>query len=292
MGDESIRSVQHDSSIEEQRFEWEKAEAEVTSKRDAERLALEKKRIKWDTNPLLRVGLPLAGAVIAIAQVVTAYNQHNLQVAHETSEAASLTLRNQMERDRADRERELQGAQFAEFIFKHQEKFDSEDPAVKCRAVRIAHLSPAAGRLLGALAIDAAICDKKEELQQAISAYNLKPFREGAADGYIRRDPKTRNLLQESCSVTTENRHGRADILVQNRCSLSTAPQGAKIYRVEYSCTNPRCGWSYHSEPARGNGMDVVIESDRTILWKRRWDGDPVEERYTMYYEVPDAAAQ
>ncbi len=84
--------------------------------------------------------------------------------------------------------------------------------------------------------------------------------------------------------IRTENRHGRADIIVSGTLALQV-PE-ARVYNVEYSCVGYSCGWSYN--PNGGYAPSVQIAGDgQSFTWFRRWDGDPALETYTALYEVP-----
>jgi hypothetical protein len=61
----------------------------------------------------------------------------------------------------------------------------------------------------------------------------------------------------------------------------------AKIFRVDYSCSGPICGYSYNRDPAKGHDTDVVMNADgKSFTWYRRWDGDEHDEMYTVHYQV------
>ena len=81
----------------------------------------------------------------------------------------------------------------------------------------------------------------------------------------------------------TENRHGRADIVVSRTESLAH-PTG-RVYAVEYTCIGYPCGWSYN--PDGGYAAKYQIGGDgRSFTWYRKWDGDPADETYKALFEV------
>ena len=89
--------------------------------------------------------------------------------------------------------------------------------------------------------------------------------------------------FSQSFPVTTQNRHGRSDIIASGSFTLG-APD-SRIYTVQYACAGYPCGWSYN--PNGGYGPSVLISPDgHSFQWFRRWDGDPAQETYTALYEV------
>jgi hypothetical protein len=82
--------------------------------------------------------------------------------------------------------------------------------------------------------------------------------------------------------ITTQNRHGRSDIVASGTINIQT-PE-ARIYSVEYACVGYPCGWSYN--PNGGYGVSVQISGDgRSFTWFRKWDGDPAVETYKALLE-------
>jgi len=159
----------------------------------------------------------------------------------------------------------------------------SDDLRERCRARTL--LKTLVGdsffdRHYGALGIASSFCDKQADLDLAVQAQ-----KDGAPLGWTRRDKATGGLLVATCAPKMENRHGRPDIEVSQVCSIPPeADKSARIYSIEYSCTDFKCGWSYN----RGNGYakDVKEADDRrSFRWWRKWDGDPAGEKYTVYYE-------
>jgi hypothetical protein len=90
---------------------------------------------------------------------------------------------------------------------------------------------------------------------------------------------------KEAFTVISENRHGRPDIIATRRHTLTDTP--GRIKRIEYSCQGAACGWSYHPDPTLGYTAAITNVSPNTFEWRRRWDGDPAQETYTAYYEMP-----
>jgi len=85
---------------------------------------------------------------------------------------------------------------------------------------------------------------------------------------------------------TTENRHGRTDVVAAGTETLRDLE--GRITRVEYSCEGAPCGWSYHPEIGRGLAGDVtVLDPPHTFSWRRRWEGDSAIDTYTAFYEMP-----
>ena len=89
--------------------------------------------------------------------------------------------------------------------------------------------------------------------------------------------------------VTTENRHNRSNAMASDTISASqlTGQPGMekRITRAEYSCAGGACAWSVN--PAgRPEGHYEVHPQGLSIRWKRVWDGDPVRETNTVFYDV------
>ena len=83
----------------------------------------------------------------------------------------------------------------------------------------------------------------------------------------------------------TENRRGRTDVVAAGSDALRD--KGGRITRVEYSCEGAACGWSRHPDPSRGYAADVTLQSPSSFSWRRRWEGDPAFDVYTVHYELP-----
>lgn len=179
----------------------------------------------------------------------------------------------------------------AKFVADHQVDIHSEKPETRCRMqtlLRIYGGEEIYASQYPRLRVPAADCDKSSsELQRdAERQVRLKQgMADGAPEGFVRRDPGGTLQFQE-CSVTTQNLHGRTQ---DGTCTLVGLPPSAVIYKTEYLCLEFRCGWSYN--PDGGYGPKVVPADDgKSIRWSRRWDGDPVTERYRYYYQMkPDA---
>jgi len=68
-----------------------------------------------------------------------------------------------------------------------------------------------------------------------------------------------------------------------------SAPAGAHISKVAYSCTGKGCGWSYN--PYGGYDPLYALNPEGAgFTWARRWQsGDEIRDVYTITYELPDA---
>jgi hypothetical protein len=89
--------------------------------------------------------------------------------------------------------------------------------------------------------------------------------------------------------VTTENRHNRSNAMASASITVSqlTGQPGTekRITRAEYSCGGGGCAWSVN--PAgRPEGHYEVHPQGLSVTWKRVWDGDPVVETNTVFYDV------
>lgn len=73
--------------------------------------------------------------------------------------------------------------------------------------------------------------------------------------------------------------------------TVELSDRSGEITSVSYSCRNPvdfdRCPWSLNPD-TDDTSANVVIAADRkSFTWKRRWNGDPVDDIYTVRYRVP-----
>lgn len=89
---------------------------------------------------------------------------------------------------------------------------------------------------------------------------------------------------------TTQNRHGRSDIIASGTVGFPPELQGPpekRLVEVTYGCIGDRCGWSYN--PDGGNrGKTTIAPNGQTFTWSRKWDGDPTPETYTARYEIAE----
>lgn len=83
----------------------------------------------------------------------------------------------------------------------------------------------------------------------------------------------------------TENRHGRQDIVASGEDVL--ADTRGRIYQVDYVCDGKPCGWSYNPDGGYSPAVEIGTDGKR-FRWSRKWDGDPVLEKYVAYFEVPE----
>lgn len=95
-------------------------------------------------------------------------------------------------------------------------------------------------------------------------------------------------LYSKAFVVTTENRHNRSNAGASGTIRVTDLPDPQverRIYGAEYSCVGDRCGWS--KNPAgQATGDYAVDPNGQWITWRRSWDGDPVDETNTVFYEV------
>lgn len=236
--------------------------------------------------------------MLAVSQGILAYYEYQLHREHEDRERRYRDEEQTRQRDRDVRAREPELLQLSALALQYRTQLESQDPEIKCGVVRYLSMGSASRvGALGGLEIRATECLNATQFAQAIVDFKTKLNSEGAPEGYVRRNPTTRQLYQETCDVSAVNlKKG----LREGDCSLSgTVPASASIYRIEYACNDPRCGWSYHSKDEMGYAMDAdtvppaaVAGQKRSIHWKRRWDGDSHTERYVMYYELKFADTQ
>jgi uncharacterized caspase-like protein len=83
----------------------------------------------------------------------------------------------------------------------------------------------------------------------------------------------------------TENRRGRTDVVATGRDALRD--RAGRITRIEYSCEGAACGWSRHPDASRGYEADVTVQAPASFSWRRRWEGEPAIDVYTVHYEMP-----
>lgn len=93
----------------------------------------------------------------------------------------------------------------------------------------------------------------------------------------------------QAFSVTTENRHHRSNAMASETITLAqlTGQPGIekRITRAEYSCAGGACPWSVN--PAgKAEGHHEIHPQGVSITWKRVWDGYPVVETNTVFYDV------
>jgi hypothetical protein len=93
----------------------------------------------------------------------------------------------------------------------------------------------------------------------------------------------------------TENRHHLANAGASGTYRVSDLPDPPgfpaglpkRITRAEYACAPQICDWSKNR--AGGRGGDYVYdpsENRQWVTWYRSWDGDPVTETNTVYYDM------
>lgn len=119
----------------------------------------------------------------------------------------------------------------------------------------------------------------------AASRTALQPVWDWVAGG------NSRTPYSQVFTVETHNRHNMAQVGMSGfiRASDLREPAGAekRITRATYRCEGHgnRCGWSKNPN----GSMDIAYQLDdnrQTLTWQRSWDGDPVTDIYTVYYEV------
>lgn len=89
--------------------------------------------------------------------------------------------------------------------------------------------------------------------------------------------------------VATENRHHRSNAMASGTITVAQLigqpGMEKRITRAEYSCAGGACPWSVN--PAgKGEGHYEVHPQGVSVTWKRVWDGDPVVEANTVFYDV------
>lgn len=92
-------------------------------------------------------------------------------------------------------------------------------------------------------------------------------------------------------TVETHNRHNMAQVGMSAfiRTSELREPVGAekRITRATYRCEGHGIRCAFSKNP--NGSMDIAYQLDenkQTLTWQRSWDGDPVTDIYTVYYEV------
>ena len=90
--------------------------------------------------------------------------------------------------------------------------------------------------------------------------------------------------------VTSENRHHRSNAMASDTINVSqlTGQPGTekRITRAEYSCAGGACPWSLTPAGRTNVGHYDVHPKGLSVTWKRVWDGDPVVETNTVFYDV------
>ncbi|TXH00034.1 MAG: hypothetical protein E6R08_00955 [Nevskiaceae bacterium] len=91
--------------------------------------------------------------------------------------------------------------------------------------------------------------------------------------------------------VTSHNRHNESKVGYGQTEFLSQFPElrglETRIVGVDYHCSgvDGRCAWSQDGNG--GHGKNVAIAPDKqSFYWFRSWDGDPVDEVYTVFLEA------
>ena len=146
---------------------------------------------------------------------------------------------------------------------------------VKLQKVTASASAPATTTAATGMASGTEIAPVSTESSARVAAYEIR---------WDRADSSGRPYAETFQPITTQNRHGRPDIIASATVAIQT-PE-ARIYSVEYACVGYPCGWSYN--PNGGYGASVQISGDgRSFTWFRRWDGDPAVESYKALLEMP-----
>ncbi len=252
------------------KFEFEQSEAKRT------------RRLSW-ISLVATAMVGVAAAVVSCTQLKLAEND-DARKADEAKLKTAEDGRRKLEIDlKSQQAYEQRTAMWFKSVTENEAKIFSDDPIQRCRMRALLRVQAGTDffeQNYAALGVQTSFCDKPQELAIAVQAKT-----DGAPAGWTRRVAGTGALLVASCSARTENRHGRGDIVASGECALpNDADPSARIYNVEYSCSEYACGWSYN--PGGGYGKSTQIAANgRSFQWQRKWDGDPVTEHYTYYYE-------
>jgi hypothetical protein len=97
---------------------------------------------------------------------------------------------------------------------------------------------------------------------------------------------KSRDGIQYSMpfSHRTEDRHDEGAVDASGTYCLNEPVASARITQITFRCDGCCCGWNYN--PSGGYGQHTTVEPNQACFgWKRKWDGKPVTETYTAFYE-------
>jgi hypothetical protein len=92
-------------------------------------------------------------------------------------------------------------------------------------------------------------------------------------------------------TVKSHNRHNEAQVGQSGfiRTSDLREPSGAdkRITHATYACDGHGTRCAYSKNPDGSMGIAYTIDTTKQILtWQRSWDGDEVNDIYTVFYEV------
>lgn len=256
-------------------------QAEVRFTREGEKHELEIRRLKSELslmNSVVKLAIPVFLAGIAAVQVYNAWVDHDARKAKDLSDDLAAA-------SRMDHE-------WVRLIHQLDKELKSKNPAEMCHATKLLkHAAPNGPhgkdeyfkQNVGMLLSDSQLCWNDAERNLAIAQFKegqWGKYRLGAKSPYIRMDPSSGERYAYVCPVAAIGQAGKRDGV----CSLPLEHRDGRIYRVDYVCSDPKCGWSYGS--AIGSYEKVVENIDSTsIRWRRIWDGDAHDEQYVLYFE-------
>jgi hypothetical protein len=263
-----------------------RARQKLEANRFAFDVAEAKRAGKFSRVNLVVTGLVgIAAVVVSITQIMLAINDEARKDLAQTLQSKEDARRKDELKLRLDQAQEQRAVTWFKSVTEHKKDIFDEDPIIRCRMRNL--LKGVSGKDIfdqnyAGLGILTSYCDNPIQLAIAVQSK-----RDGAPEGWTRRDPPTNAPLVAQCEFRTRNRHGEASNKEMGVCSLPPgADPTARIISVEYACsgTGNACGYSYN--PSGGySGATKSSLDGKSFGWSRLWDGDPVTDRYIYYYE-------
>lgn len=286
LSEEELGLRRESIALERERNQWARIEATRSAK------------VAW-LNLVASMSIGVAASIVSISQLWLAINDDARKKTDQEFKTVEMGWKSRGERikenqeQRAAKEMDIKmrestikvSSEWYKYVNDHESRVYSENPVDRCRMrtfLKGFNGEEFFDRNYGALNIPSDFCDQPKMLDAVVQ----NKF-DGAEIGWTRRDPTSKVLLSAQCTMRTENRHGRPDIVVERVCALSSSVSPkARIYNVSYSCPEYACLWSYN--PDGGYSARIKQSDDkRSFTTWRRWDGDPVTETYTFFYEQP-----